>query len=454
MQARRRMKLNLVTTLSSLFLACSIFRPEPEKLLPMHHGGMLEQAITKPDAGQSFTDPVTGVSALRLTDAAAEGAQGYVSYYSKLNPFNADETKILVYRRGGTWHLFDIGGKYIKQLPIKNSQTDPQPRWHPLFFDTILWFDANKIMSHNIESGETKVVAQFSEYTFITNYDEGNFDRRCYNVLLAGRHWPEGIHKIVRDSAIPGYAANDLTMFGDWRQGFGEMFLYSLVTGHIETPKVEITGQLVDWLSISPSGIYGIFAMAEGHGSGKWQGIDVYFMQGLQYREIPYYPYTDHGDMGFAADGNEVYVTDNAEGAWPDKLRHIQRFDLASGNWVDLLGAHWGLSRLISARCYDKPGWAIVSTYGSPALNADTSLVPFRDEIFALKLDGSGEVRRIIQHRSQRFSSGDYTYNNYWDQPNAAISASGRYILFTSNWRELGQPQDVYLIDLYEHDNW
>lgn len=448
------MKLNLVTTLSSLLLACSIFRPEPEKLLPIHHGGMLEQAIDKPQAGQSFVDPVTGVSALRLTDAAAEGVQGYVSYYSKLNPFNADETRILVYRRGGSWHLFDIAGKYLKQLPIKNSQTDPQPRWHPLLADRALWFDANKIMSCDVVSGEIKMEAVFPEYTFITNYDEGNYSRNGYSVLLAGRHWPQGIHKIVRDSNIPGYAANDLNMFGDWRQGFGEMFVYSLVTGKVTSPKVEITGVLVDWLSISPTGTYALFAMAEGHGSGQWQGLDVYLSEGLQYKPIPYYPYTDHGDMGFAADGNEVYITDNADDTWSDKLRHIQRFDLASGNWVDLIGAHWGLSRLISARCYDKKGWAIISTYANPALNADTSLVPFRDEIFALKLDGSGEVRRIIQHRSQRFSSGDYTYNNYWDQPNAAVSRSGRYILFTSNWREIGKPEDVYLIDLESFSNW
>lgn len=448
-------KLNLVTTLSSLLLAgCWIFRPETENLLPHHHGAMIEQAIEKPAVGQSFTDPVTGVSALRLTDAKAEGAQGYVCYYSKLNPFNADETRILIYRRGGTWHLFDISGKYISQLPIKNSQTDPQPRWHPLFRDTILWFDANKIMSHNIESGETETVVEFPEYTFVTNYDEGNFDRNGYTLLLAGRHWPEGIHKIVRDSAIPGWADNEVHSWSDWREGFGEMFVYSLVTNHIETPKVEITGQLVDWLSISPSGIYGIFAMAEGHGPGQWQGIDVYFMQGMQYREMPYYPYTDHGDFALGGDGNDVYVTDNAEDTFPDKLRHIERYDLGSGTRVDLLGADWRLSRLISGRAYNKPGWAIVSTYGNPAIQADSVQVPFEDEIFALRLDGSGEVRRIMQHRSQRFSKGDYSYNNYWDQPNAAISASGRYILFTSNWRELGQPQDVYLIDLHEHDNW
>ncbi|MFQ5630105.1 MAG: hypothetical protein ACE5I1_15160, partial [bacterium] len=61
---------------------------------------------------------------------------------------------------------------------------------------------------------------------------------------------------------------------------------------------------------------------------------------------------------------------------------------------------------------------------------------------------------RIAHHRSQRFSVGDYSYNNYWDQPNAAISRSGKYILFSSNWRELGAPEDVYLIDLSAQPDW
>jgi hypothetical protein len=193
--------------------------------------------------------------------------------------------------------------------------------------------------------------------------------------------------------------------------------------------------------------------MAEGHGSGQFEGLDVYD-NSLEFINLPYYQYTDHADIGIDNDGREVYVTDNAEDTFPDRLRHIESYDLASGQRTDLLGAHWGLSRLISARCFAKPGWAIVSTYSNPGLNADTSLVPFRDEIFAVRTDGSGAVRRIVQHRSQRFSAGDYTYNNYWDQPNAAVSVSGRFILFTSNWRKLGEPQDVYLIDLNEYLNW
>jgi hypothetical protein len=69
-------------------------------------------------------------------------------------------------------------------------------------------------------------------------------------------------------------------------------------------------------------------------------------------------------------------------------------------------------------------------------------------------MDGSRAVKRLAHHRSQRFSAGDYSYNNYWDQPNAVMSRSGNYVLFSSNWRELGAAQDVYLIDLREQEGW
>lgn len=419
-----------------IFLAGCITQPLPHRELLSHHEGMVEQQIEMPAVGKRFTDPATGVSALRLTDARATGAAGFVSYYPKLNPFNADETLALVYERGGRWHLFSVpDGNYLKQLPIRNVVTDPQPRWHPLQPDSLFWFDGAYLKAMNVLTGETRIVREFREYTFITCYDEGNFGVKDGNVvtMLAGRDWPAG--------------------GGDWRKGFGEMFIYNVTMDSITSPRVEITGVLLDWLSISPRGNFAVIEMAEGHGSGQFEGVDVYD-NSLKFINLSYYQYTDHADIGIDDAGREVYVTDNAEVTFPDRLRHIEAYDLASSQRTDLLGAHWGLSRLISARCLAKPGWAIISTYGNPGLNADTSLVPFRDEIFALRLNGSGEVRRIVQHRSQRFSAGDYTYNNYWDQPNAAVSVSGRFILFTSNWRKLREPEDVYLIDLDGYLNW
>jgi hypothetical protein len=64
---------------------------------------------------------------------------------------------------------------------------------------------------------------------------------------------------------------------------------------------------------------------------------------------------------------------------------------------------------------------------------------PFQDELFLVYLDGS--VRRLTHHRS--------TKSDYWVQPRASMSRSGRYVVFASDWgRPTGGRGDPYLLDL------
>lgn len=393
------------------------------------HRAYREPVLAKPAAGTTYKDPIFGTTIRRITDAVAAGSKGFVCYYPKLNPFNADESKILVYERGGTWHVHALSGERLMTTAVRNGQTDPQPRWHPSDPDLLYWFDANKIYRQNISTRQVEMIQEFPDYQFITNYDEGNYNANGRIVALAGRHWP-------------------------WATGLQHFFVFDIDSRQRLTPIMEATGKPLDWISISPTGQYMVVHIGQPHGGGQWQGIDVYKMPELTLMLLPYYPYSDHADLGLDAQGEDVYVTDNAEDTFPDRLRHLESYRLRDGQKTDLLGLHWGLSRLVSTRNLRLPGWAVISTYSSPEHLADTTVAPFDDEIFAVKLDGSYEVRRIAQHRSQRFSVGNYSYNNYWDQPNAAISWSGRYILFSSNWRELEAPQDVYLIDLSKQAGW
>lgn len=401
---------------------------QKQKLIS-HHKPLAEPALEKPAAGTVYRDPVFQTRIRRITDAKSDKSDGYISYYPKLNPFNADETRILIYERGGRWWLYSTDGKRIGRLPIKNGQTDPQPRWHPRDADVIIWLDANRIMSYNLSTKRLQSLAEFTAYQFVTGFDEGNLSADGRRIALAGKNWP-------------------------WRTGLQEFFVYDFSLGSILGPKLPATGRGVDWVSISPSGEYMVVHVGHPPGAGQWQGTDVYRVPEMTLMPYPYYPFSDHADIGYDHEGEEVYVTDNAEGGYADKLRHIEAYRLRDGRKRDLLGIKWGMSMVISCRNLAAPGWAIISTYSSPKKLATPEVYPFQDEIFAVRLDGSYTVRRLAHHRSQRFSAGDYSYNNYWDQPNGAVSASGRYILFTSNWREPGAPEDVYLIDLSEFGDW
>ena len=55
----------------------------------------------------------------------------------------------------------------------------------------------------------------------------------------------------------------------------------------------------------------------------------------------------------------------------------------------------------VSCRNLDKPGWALIST------QAPDSKYPNHDfEIFWVRMNGSGEVRRVAHHRSSREEGG------------------------------------------------
>jgi hypothetical protein len=77
----------------------------------------------------------------------------------------------------------------------------------------------------------------------------------------------------------------------------------------------------------------------------------------------------------------------------------------------------------------------------------------FEDEVFSLKLDGSGEVQRIAHHHSRRFSpiTPDSDNSVYWAEPHATVSRNGDRVLFGSNWEQDVEQEagvDAYIIDL------
>ena len=393
------------------------------------HAVRPEPALAKPARGASYIDPTFGTKITRLTDAKADGAAGYVCYYSKLDPFNADESKILFYRHSvGWWLLYDLKTKTYARVPqVFNPQTDPQPRWHPTDPNRIRFFSANKIVELDLLNNLVTTLSIFDGYEFITNHDEGNWSLDGNRIAICGRKWP-------------------------WFGGLSEFFVYDLTQEKIISPKVTATGHNVDWVSISPLGRYFV-TLTEGDQKidtpppFQWFGLDIYRAQDMQIMPLALYWYTDHADLGLDTNEHEIYVTDNAEDDFPDGLRHMEKYDLETGDKTDLLGMDWSLTRYVSCRNFGGPkGWALITTEAKPELCGKD--VPFKDEIFLLKLDGSQQVRRLAHHRSSRYSRCDYSVNNYWAQANAAISRNGHYVLFTSNWRELGAPEDVYLLEL------
>jgi len=84
--------------------------------------------IAPPRASESYVDPGFGTRVTRVTDAA--GGPGIVPEYSKVQPFNANGSRLLLRRTDARWFLYD--GKTLRPLgPANLPGGEIEPRWSP-----------------------------------------------------------------------------------------------------------------------------------------------------------------------------------------------------------------------------------------------------------------------------------------------------------------------------------
>jgi hypothetical protein len=135
-----------------------------------------------------------------------------------------------------------------------------------------------------------------------------------------------------------------------------------------------------------------------------------------------------HGDMTVDDDGHEVYV--GISKSIPDIYQVIKR-RLDDGRVTAL--APYGEAQHASMRAIRRPGWVFLSYAGDPlALAGHPQVAPFAQEVIALKIDGSGEFRRIA-----------HTINapsDYWSETHASPSPDGSQVIWSSNWGKKGGP--------------
>ena len=129
----------------------------------------------------------------------------------------------------------------------------------------------------------------------------------------------------------------------------------------------------------------------------------------------------------------------------------IAKFRLSDGAKTELLRHSPFFDHHISCRNLLQPGWCVVSTYASSQrVDQGGSLpwLPFEDEVFALKLDGSQTVNRVAHHRSRRYPPHveEPDPGLYFAEPHATVSARGDKVVYGSNW---GDTSSLDRIDAY-----
>jgi hypothetical protein len=145
-----------------------------------------------------------------------------------------------------------------------------------------------------------------------------------------------------------------------------------------------------------------------------------------------------HGDLTVDADGSEIYV--GISKSPPDEYQIIKR-RLDDGAVTSLMA--YGEAQHVSLRSIRRPGWAIVSYGGDPAnVSRHAEWAPYAREIIALRLDGSGRIRRIAQTHN--------VPSDYWSETHGSPSPDGSKVIWSSNWGTAGGP----VFEFVSHLEW
>jgi hypothetical protein len=381
-----------------------------------------------PAARVPFLDPVFTTCLVRVTDHAAdlpdgESPGGLKNEYARVQSFNVDETRLLVRGTSGSWYLYDAA----TLQPLGALSLGIDPRWDADDPNRLYSFDGTLLNAHDIRSGETEVVHDFA----------ADFPGQSLAAV-----WMRYEGSPSADGQTWGLMAED----ENWETV--AFLVYDLHDDHI-TALRDLRGvpgaAAVDSVTISPSGAYFLADFGDAYCERGALGTDQAPCGVMVYdRELEtgrgLLRIGGHMDLAFDVVEKEVAVFQDLD---TDSLSMV---DLAAGTVTPLWAIDFSHSPLgfhVSARAFERPGWAVVSTYSG----AQSAATWMDDEVFLIELTPGGRVVRLAHTRS-RFAEGPVGYGekDYWAEPHASTNRDLTRILFTSNWGEAG----TELVDMYQ----
>ena len=363
--------------------------------------------MPRPAYLKTVLDPVFGTKFTKVTDPGQRLAAGIscdLAYcrhrYSSTQAWNADQS-LLVITNGCNGTCFLDGRTY--KAAFRRSLTD-DCKWHPANPKVMICVNASKIYIWTPRTNEVNVVYAPVDYTKISfGPYKGN----------------------------PSNNGNLIVVRATNRAGSLVAFAYDLAANK-KYPDIDVSGLpgTNEYCGISPSGKYVLCLQTLPDGV---ETAHVFTIEGAQIQHWTEHHRPAHGDMTLDADGSDVIV--GISKADPDKWHVIKR-RLTDGTVTNLAPA--GYATHASVRNINQPGWAILSYEGSHSdVTGSSDMAPFYREVVALRIDGSGEIRRIVQTRNAE--------SDYYSETHASPSPDGSQIIWSSNWGEAGGPVTDYV---------
>jgi hypothetical protein len=390
-------------------------------LLPAHGAAQAYEALATtrtavtppmpyPGYLQAVTDAAFGTPFTRVTDPGRQNLPGiscklaYCTHrYSSSQAWNADQSLLLI-ANGCSGFCFLDGSTYA---PLFHRTVPNECEWHPVNPALMICVSGNEIYTWNPRLDIKTAVFVFGEYSHL---QFGPYK---------GNPSKDGTKLVVR-------ATN----------GKGELVAFAYdISAQRKYPDIKLTNLSGrnGYCTISPSGRYVFCANA------TFDGTDIAYVfttDGVQLQHWTEHHRPGHGDMTIDTDGSDVYI--GISKASPDKY-HIIKRRLDDGAVTDL--APYGDGQHASIRNVNRPGWVFVTYSGTyPEVAGQPGWAPFYQEVIALRIDGSGELRRVIQTRNPK--------SDYWSETHASPSPDGSQIIWSSNWGQPGGPVADYVARL------
>lgn len=373
----------------------------------------------KPAKGQEFVDPAYGTSIYRATDIS-EGDGGMLRHeYSRRQAFNADNSRYLVQDGRGFWYLYDAN-TFANLGRIQDFVGDCEPIWHASDPNTIYFTGRNGGMtwwSYNIATGTKTEVFNFTGKTpwpqatsFWTKGEGTTSADGRYLALMATAY-----NQSTKSNTIYGIVMLDL--------------VDKKIVGSLDAKDFPVPHAFPDHISTSASGKYAVPSWLHGQGGTRAYTRD--FSKNVQLIDS-----SEHSDLAFGPEGQDYFVVaDYSAGA-------ITAIDLDTQERIDLhslypaSGEAYALH--ISGQAFDRPGWAVVSTYADSANYSATypapTLRPEYRKVWLMELKPGGQKLNVAHIRADESAvSGDAAY---FLEPQASTSRDLSKIIFTSNFGE------------------
>lgn len=398
-----------------------------------------------PAKGKSYRDPDYGACVIRLTDHNREPPIGFArNDYSRRQPFNADESRALIYARDGSWHLYDPrNGDYIQRLPFHGADSEPQ--WDAVDPQRLYYLPNHgglEIDALNTATGKSRVAADFLRLDGIAGHPDADSLTDI---------WPDAAHVWTRTEGSPSHDMRYWAFQVENR----EFHTLGIITYDLSQNRIVGIYDLTrdgggigrpDHVSMSPNGQHVVVSWngagmdcPAGRQSSRSKPCGLMAFSPDFSRATALASRGPHSDLALTADGRDVIVIANYVSG------NVEMIDLSTGQTTVLWRIYTEGSSTamhISGKAFQHPGWVLISTY---ALRSRTGARPwYTNKLMAVEL--------TAQPRIVLLASIPTRADSYFSEPQAAVDRRFRQALFNANWGS-GRDSDIdtYLLQLPPH---